>query len=143
MTREEAIRQIILDYCESNNILLTQFAKKCNISKSYMSKINLKQFGKIGISMTYLELIAKGLNMSMIDLQILIEKYQNCNHKNRNETKKELILSEINDKLRSFSNEDLEVLHSIISNVNHKNLNILHSFLKNMQWHIFLFSLKN
>lgn len=83
--------------------------------------------------MTYLELIAKGLNMSMIDLQILIEKYQNCNHKNRNETKKELILSEINDKLRSFSNEDLEVLHSIISNVNHKNLNILHSFLKNMQ----------
>lgn len=133
MTREEAIRQIILDYCESNNILLTQFAKKCNISKSYMSKINLKQFGKIGISMTYLELIAKGLNMSMIDLQILIEKYQNCNHKNRNETKKELILSEINDKLRSFSNEDLEVLHSIISNVNHKNLNILHSFLKNMQ----------
>lgn len=133
MTREEAIRQIILDYCESNNILITQFAKRCNISKSYISKINLKQFGKLGISMTYLELIAKGLNMSMVDLQILIEKYQNCNHQNKEETKKELILCEINDKLRHFNVEDLEIVHSIISNVNHKDLNILHSFLKNMR----------
>lgn len=133
MTREEAIRQIILDYCESNNILITQFAKRCNISKSYISKINLKQFGKLGISMTYLELIAKGLNMSMVDLQILIEKYQNCNNQNKEETKKELILCEINDKLRNFNVEDLEIVHSIISNVNHKDLNILHSFLKNMR----------
>ena len=83
--------------------------------------------------MTYLELIAKGLNMSMVDLQILIEKYQNCNHQNKEETKKELILCEINDKLRNFNVEDLEIVHSIISNVNHKDLNILHSFLKNMR----------
>lgn len=133
MTREEAIRQIILDYCEKNKILLTQFAKKCNISKSYISKINLKQFGKLGISMTYLELIAKGMNMSIVDFQILIEKYQDnkCNDKEKDE--RELIINEIIKKLKNFDNDDLQSIYTIVTNINHKNLNLLHSFLKNMQ----------
>ena len=133
MTRGEAIRQIILDYCEKNKLPLTQFAKKCNISKSYISKINLKQFGKLGMSMTYLELIAKGMNMSLVDLQILIEKYQNNKDNNIEKKEKELILNEINGKLKTFDNDDLQIIYTIVTNINHNNLNLLHNFLKNMQ----------
>lgn len=133
MTRGEAIRQIILDYCEKNKLPLTQFAKKCNISKSYISKINLKQFGKLGISMTYLELIAKGMNMSLVDFQILIEKYQNNKDNNIEKKEKELILNEINGKLKTFDNDDLQIIYTIVTNINHNNLNLLHNFLKNMQ----------
>ena len=72
MSKEEAIRLIILDYCDMHRITPTQFAKDSGISKSYISKIMKKQYGKVGISMTYTELIATGMKISMLDFQRLI-----------------------------------------------------------------------
>ena len=74
MTKEEAIRFIISDYCKIHKITPTQFARESGISKAYMSKIMKKKYGKVGISMTYTELIAKGMKMNMIDkLRIIID----------------------------------------------------------------------
>lgn len=83
--------------------------------------------------MTYLELIAKGMNMSLVDFQILIEKYQNNKDNNIEKKEKELILNEINGKLKTFDNDDLQIIYTIVTNINHNNLNLLHNFLKNMQ----------
>ena len=67
MKREESIRSIIIDYCNSHGITPTEFARNSGISKSYMSKINKKQWGKTGISMTYCALLAAGINGYIIE----------------------------------------------------------------------------
>lgn len=131
MSKEEAIRLIIQEYCNFHNITPTEFARSSGISKSYISKIMLKQYGKVGISMTYTELIATGMKISMVDFQKLIEQYKE--KKTANELKKEMIIAEINDNMRTLSKEELELLHSILVNINSEKLNILHNMLKNMK----------
>ena len=132
MSKEEAIRLIILDYCDLHRITPTQFAKDSGISKSYISKIMKKQYGKVGISMTYTELIATGMKISMLDFQRLIEQYKTKDDNNPYNHDNEIIITQINNELRNFKKEDLEVLHSILANIDSEKLNILHSILKNM-----------
>ena len=74
MTKEQALKLIILDYCSEHNLMPIEFARKCELSKSYISKIINEKFGSVGISLTYLERIANGLNMKIVDLQNLIDK---------------------------------------------------------------------
>lgn len=131
MEKEEAIRLIILDYCEAHRITPTQFARNSGISKSYISKIMKKQFGKVGISMTYTELIAKGMKINMVDFQKLIEQYKDNNEENNQN--KDIIIAEINNNLRNLAIKDLELLHSYLVNIDSKKLDILHSTLKNMK----------
>lgn len=131
MSKEEAIRLIILDYCQTHKITPTEFARNSKISKSYISKILKKQFGKVGISMTYTELIAKGMKINMIEFQKLIELYKT---KDENDIQnKEIIIAEINSEIRNLEKEDLKLLHSCLVNINTERLNILHSILENMK----------
>lgn len=131
MSKEEAIRLIILNYCQTHNITPTEFARNSKISKSYISKILKKQFGKVGISMTYTELIAKGMKINMIEFQKLIELYKT---KDENDIQsKEIIIAEINSEIRNLEKEDLKLLHSCLVNINTERLNILHSILENMK----------
>jgi len=131
MTKEDAIRQIILDYCDEHHLMPVEFARKSEISKSYISKIINRKYGSVGISLTYLSLIAKGLDMKTVDLQILIEKYQS--NANEEELRRTKLIIDITNKVESYSGKDLEVLHSIILNTNSERLEILHSLLKNMK----------
>lgn len=131
MTKEDAIRQIILDYCDDHHLMPVEFARKSEISKSYISKIINRKYGSVGISLTYLSLIAKGLDMKTVDLQILIEKYQS--NASEEELKRTKLIIDITNKVESYNCKDLEVLHSIILNTNSERLEILHSLLKNMK----------
>lgn len=135
MSRDEAIRAVILDYCNEHKITPTEFARRCEVSKSYMSKIINDKWGKKGISMTYLGLFAKGMGIDLLYLEKLIITYQN-NGKNNNKSSEDIskgvIINAIDNDLTKFSKDDLEVLHSIITNINSEKLNILHSILKNM-----------
>lgn len=131
MTKEDAIRQIILDYCDDHHLMPVEFARKSEISKSYISKIINRKYGSVGISLTYLSLIAKGLDMKTVDLQILIEKYQS--NASEEELRRTKLIIDITNKVESYNSEDLEVLHSIILNTNSERLEILHSLLKNMK----------
>lgn len=131
MTKEKALKLIILDYCSEHNLMPIEFARKCELSKSYISKIINEKFGSVGISLTYLERIANGLNMKIVDLQNLIDKYQS--NANDDEIKRTKLIIEIINKVESYANKDLDVLHSIILNTNSERLEILHSLLKNMK----------
>lgn len=131
MTKEDALRQIILDYCDENHIMPVEFARKCEISKSYISKIINKKYGSVGISLTYLSLIAKGMGIKTVDLQILIEKHQL--NASEEEIKRTKLITDIINKVESYDSKDLETLHSIILNTNSERLEILHSLLKNMK----------
>lgn len=134
MSREFAIKQIILDYCQSHNITPTEFARNSGISKSYISKIILNQFGRLGISMTYLELIAKGMGIEFIEFQKLIEDYQKkAKTENNDELRKKIIISTITTKLNDFCEKDLEIIHSIITDIDSEKLNILHNIRENMK----------
>lgn len=131
MTKEAALRQIILDYCEVHHLMPIEFARKCEISKSYISKIINEKFGSVGISLTYLNLIANGLDMKTVDLQKLIEKYQS--NATEEEVKKEKLVIEITNKIESYGVKDVELIHSIILNTDSKRLENLHKYLKNMK----------
>ena len=133
MTKEEAIRFIISDYCKIHKITPTQFARESGISKAYVSKIMKKKYGKVGISMTYTELIAKGMKMNMIDFQKLIEQYKEKNNSNNYNHDTDILIAQINNELYNLSKEDLEVIHSIIVNSDSEKLDILHNVLKNMK----------
>ncbi len=134
MSKEEAIRLIILDYCNNHNITPTEFARKAEISKPYINKIVNNKHGKYGISMTFSEKIAQGMNIDMVEFQKMIKKLQqNENAKIDFDISKESIINNINEELYKFPKSDLDVIHSIIKNSNSEKLNILHSFLKNMK----------
>lgn len=130
MSREKAIMLIIRDYCASRGITPTEFARNSNISKSYISKIMLCKFGNVGISLTFSDLIAKGMNMSLTEFQKLIEQYQN--EPNEVNLVNEPIILDITNQIRQLKTEDIKLLHNIMQDINSEKIKSIHKFIKNM-----------
>ena len=53
MTKDQAIKKILLDYLRLKNMSLSEFSRKSNTSKAFLSKILNDRVGKYGISITY------------------------------------------------------------------------------------------
>lgn len=135
MKREEAIRSIIIDYCNSHGITPTEFARNSGISKSYMSKINKKQWGKTGISMTYCALLAAGMNMDEIQFQTLIKKYQDkgCEAKFDTEDEKIAIINSINKELDKYDSIDLKLIDKLFKNSNSNDIKKLYDMYSSLK----------
>ena len=134
MTREEAIRLIILDHLKLTGMSISEFARKCEISKAYISKIINKQRGK-NISLTTSMLIAKGMNLTEIEFKELIEKYQNDNNQEETDLilKNNIIIADIIDNLKKFNEEELELINNIVQNSNRERLEVVSNLLKSMK----------
>lgn len=132
MSREEAIRQSILDYCNTLDITPTELARRSDISKSYINKIVNCQWGKLGISYTYLIKIAKCLNMEIMEYQELLKQYEDGNKKNESFEKNEVIIKNILKELERFDDKDLEKIYNIIKKFDSNRLESIYSLLKSM-----------
>lgn len=130
MSKEEAIKLIITDYCKAHNITPTNLGEKAGVSKAHIHKIMNLKWGKLGISMTYTELLANGMGYSMVEFQELIEKYQQ-NDKCNLETKP--LINKINKELENFNEKELVILTDILHNVNSEKLELILNLLKNMK----------
>lgn len=135
MKREEAIRLIIIDYCNSHGITPTEFARNSGISKSYMSKINKKQWGKTGISMTYCALLAAGMNMDEIQFQTLIKKYQDKGFEAKfdDEDEKNTIINSIGKILDKYDVNDLKLINKIFKNSDSISIKKLYDIYNNIK----------
>ncbi len=131
MSNEKALAIIIENYCDSHNISHSEFARQSKVSRAYINKITANKCGKFGVSSTIKELIAKGLNISTAQLEARIEQYKNGELKK--ETKNIDIISNINNELRKFNSDDLEIIHDMLSNSNSEKLKIVNNLIKNMK----------
>ncbi len=133
MSREDAVRLILIDYCDTHRISPTEFGRNSNVSKSSISKIMNHKYGHIGISGTILGLIANGMGIELCDLEKLIEAYQNGSPPEPITSEKVRLIALINSRLEQLNESDLEVLHSIILAADSKALKNLDIILKNMK----------
>lgn len=122
MCIEDAVRLIILDYCEKHRMTPTEFSRKAKISKATISKIMNHKYGKIGISNTILDLIANGLDLQLYELNKLIKEYQNGTPPSTDNLEKERLVSLITKSLDKYNEEDLNILHRIILGSDSKDL---------------------
>lgn len=132
MSREEAIRQSILDYCDTLGITPTELARRGDISKSYINKIVNCQWGKLGISYTYLSKIAKCLNMDIMEYQELLKKYQEEGKADTSLKKDEIIIKSILSQLEKFNANDLEKIYNILLKCDSNRLENIYNLLKSM-----------
>lgn len=133
MSKEEAISKIVLDYLNEKMISHSAFARKCDISKAYLSKIVNKKCGK-GISLTYLTMIANGMNMNSLELQELIENYQSKDTPtDRTTIKKEMLIKDILEVLKRHNEKDVELIHNIVLKSNHEHLETICNLLKSLK----------
>ncbi len=133
ISREDAVRLILIDFCNEHRMTPTEFGRNSNVSKSSISKIMNHKYGHIGISGTILGLIAKGMGIELCDFEKLIELYQNGSPPEHIISEKERLIALITSQLEQLSEEDLEVLHSIILDADSKDLKGLDIILKNMK----------
>lgn len=133
MSKEEAIRRIIMKYCEEKHISTSEFARKSKISKAYISNIVNNKLGKYGISSTIQSLLSKGLDINdEVEFEKIIKQYQNNNHI-QNSLEKETLISKISSSLYRLEESDLEIVFAIIENSNSEKLSLIDDYLKNME----------
>ena len=123
MSNEKALAIIIENYCDSHNISHSEFARQSKVSRAYINKITANKCGKFGVSSTIKELIAKGLKISTAQLENKIEQCKNGNLKL--EEKNIDIISNINNELKKFNPNDLEIILAILSNSNSEKLKFI------------------
>ena len=114
MNKNDAVKQIIEKYMQLHDLSPAEFARKCEVSKSFMSKILNSVSGKFGISFAYLQKLAIGMNMDTSQLQHLIDNFQESTINNMTYSKKNTMITEINKCLNSLNEKDIETLHRII-----------------------------
>ena len=131
MSNEKALAIIIENYCDSHNISHSEFARQSKVSRAYINKITANTCGKFGVSSTIKELIAKGLKISTAQLENKIEQCKNGNLKL--EEKNIDIISNINNELKKFNPNDLEIILAILSNSNSEKLKFINDLVKNMK----------
>lgn len=132
MSRDDAIRQIIIDHLDFSRLSLSEFARRCNTSKAFISKIINKKFGKYGISTSYLGLLAKGMNMTELELQTKISEYQSSSENKKLISKNDIILNEVKKKLEDFNEYECKLFHSIILNLKSSQLETIDDLIKRM-----------
>lgn len=137
MSREDAVRQILIEYFELHNISLSEFGRKAEVSKSTLSKLLNHKYGKIGISGTLLGLIAKGMGMTLPELEEKIIEYQmayqNGKIQQKSYTDKDKLVARISEEIKRLDVEELKILHSIVLEVDKKTLKSLDIIVKNMK----------
>lgn len=137
MSREDAVRQILIEYFELHNISLSEFGRKAEVSKSTLSKILNHKYGKIGISGVLLGLIAKGMGMTLPELEEKIIEYQiayqNGELQQKTYTDKDKLVARISEDIKKLDVEELKILHSIVLDVDKKTLKSLDIIVKNMK----------
>lgn len=137
MSREDAVRQILIEYFELHNISLSEFGRKAEVSKSTLSKLLNHKYGKIGISGTLLGLIAKGMGMTLPELEEKIIEYQiayqNGKMQQKTYTDKDKLVARISEEIKRLDVEELKILHSIVLEVDKKTLKSLDIIVKNMK----------
>ena len=69
MSRESAVRLILIEYLELHNMSLSEFGRKSKVNKATLSKLLNNKYGKIGISGVILGLIANGMCMDLPELE--------------------------------------------------------------------------
>jgi len=137
MSREDAVRQILIEYFELHNISLSEFGRKAEVSKSTLSKILNHKYGKIGISGVLLGLIANGVGMTLPELEEKISEYQkafeNGEMKQKTYTDKDKLVARVSEDIKKLDVEELKLLHSIVLAVDKKTLKSLDIIVKNMK----------
>ncbi len=137
MSREDAVRQILIEYFELHNISLSEFGRKAEVSKSTLSKILNHKYGKIGISGVLLGLIANGMGMSLPELEEKIieyqKAYQNGEIQQKTYTDKDKLVARVSEDIKKLDVEELKILHSIVLAVDKKTLKSLDIIVKNMK----------
>lgn len=131
MSNEEALAIIIENYCIRHGISHSEFARKAGVSRAYINRITGNKCGKFGVSSTIKELIAKGLNISLAQLEKQIEQCKN-NELNIDNLNADIIANISND-LKKFNADDLEIIYEIVSKSNSERLKVINGLLKNMK----------
>jgi transcriptional regulator with XRE-family HTH domain len=137
MSRESAVRLILIEYLELHNMSLSEFGRKSKVNKATLSKLLNNKYGKIGISGVILGLIANGMCMDLPELEEKIIEYQtayqNGEVKPKTYTDKDKMIALISDNIKKLDIEELKILHSIILEVDKKALKSLDIIIKNMK----------
>lgn len=137
MSREDAVRLILIDYFDLHNISLSEFGRKAKVNKATLSKIMNRKYGKIGISGVILGLIAKGMGMTLPELEEQIIECQAAFEKGeiqqKTYTDKDKLIARISEDIKKLSVEELKILHSIVLEVDGKTLKSLDIIVKNMK----------
>lgn len=132
MNADEALGQIILNYCITHGMSIGDYSKKSGVSKGYISKITKNKIGKYGVSSTIKESLAKGMDTTPAELEKQIENYQNDDF-NPLDIPDDDFIVKINNKLKNLNNSDAEKIYNIVSNASSNQLEILCDLLKNMK----------
>ena len=127
MSRESAVRLILIEYLELHNMSLSEFGRKSKVNKATLSKLLNNKYGKIGISGVILGLIANGMCMDLPELEEKIIEYQTAYQNGEVKPKT------YTDKDKMIALEELKILHSIILEVDKKALKSLDIIIKNMK----------
>lgn len=133
MSIEDAVGLIIKDYCIIRNTTPTGFARNANIGKSTINKIVLFKYGKVGISGTILDLIAKGMNLNTEAFRNLIKDYQNGKRMTADEFARYQLISNIIECLHNYNVDDLAILYKILLKSNSSNIKDIELNLENME----------
>lgn len=137
MSREDAVRLILIDYFDLHNISLSEFGRKAKVNKATLSKIMNRKYGKIGISGVILGLIAKGMGMTLPELEEQIIECQVAFEKGeiqqKTYTDKDKLIARISEDIKKLGVEELKILHSIVLEVDGKTLKSLDIIVKNMK----------
>ena len=137
MSREDAVRLILIDYFELHNISLSEFGRKAQVNKATLSKLLNRKYGKIGISGVILGLIANGMGMTLPELEEEIIECQTAFDKGeiqqKTYTDKDKLIARISEDIKKFGVEELKILHSIVLEIDGKTLKSLDIIVKNMK----------
>lgn len=115
MDKNFALKRIIEQYMGEQNLSQADFARKCDVSKSFINKIINRKLGKFGISEIYFKRLAKGMNITSDTLHDWIDNLDLVNL-DKTIVKEKPIDLFITDA-KKLSDEKLEFIHSITKEV--------------------------
>ena len=120
MSRESAVRLILIEYLELHNMSLSEFGRKSKVNKATLSKLLNNKYGKIGISGVILGLIANGMCMDLPELEEKIIEYQtayqNGEVKQKTYTDKDKMIALISDNIKTSSIVHCPFLYRLLKN---------------------------
>lgn len=137
MSREDAVRLILIEYLDLHNMSLSEFGRKSTVNKATLSKIMNHKHGKIGVSGYILDHIANAMGMTLPELEEKIIEVQTAFQKGEIQQKtytgKDKLIARISEDIKKLDINELKILHSIILDVDKNTLKSLDIILKNMK----------
>lgn len=115
MDRNYALKFIIEQYMATHNLKKYEFAEKCDVSRSFISKICKNKLGKFSISEMYFIRLAKGMGITSDELHRMLEDIETVDFKKDDIQEQPLDLF-IRDT-KKLSDEKLKLIHSITKEI--------------------------